>query len=99
MALRTGLKDAQGTEIACDFSMLQKAVFADYDADARAAYLWNDDPASPDCGLFYSYDSEQSLDEKLRYIRKKGLGGLILWESGGDSADHAMLRRIHAAWR
>ncbi len=72
---------------------------ADYDADARAAYLWNDDPASPDCGLFYSYDSEQSLDEKLRYIRKKGLGGLILWESGGDSADHAMLRRIHAAWK
>lgn len=35
MALRTGLKDAQGTEIACDFSMLQKAVFVDYDADGE----------------------------------------------------------------
>lgn len=33
LALHTGLKDAQDEEIVCDYSMLQKAVFADYDAD------------------------------------------------------------------
>ncbi len=35
MALRTGLKDAQGEEIRCDYSMLQKSAFADYDADGE----------------------------------------------------------------
>ena len=72
---------------------------AEYDADARAAYLWNDDPASPDDRVFYSYDSERSLEDKLTYIQEKGLGGLILWESGGDSADHEMLKRISDAFR
>ena len=31
--LRTGLKDKNGEEVRCDFSMLKKAVFADYDND------------------------------------------------------------------
>ena len=35
MALRTGLKDTQGEEIRCTFSLLQKSVFVDYDADGE----------------------------------------------------------------
>lgn len=35
MALRTGLQDAQGGEIRCDFSTLQKSAFVDYDADGE----------------------------------------------------------------
>ena len=33
MALRTGLKDEKGEEISCNYSMLQKTAFLDYDAD------------------------------------------------------------------
>ncbi|MBR5618624.1 MAG: hypothetical protein IKW76_02710 [Clostridia bacterium] len=35
MALRTGLQDASGEEVRCDFSMLQKSAFVDYDGDGE----------------------------------------------------------------
>lgn len=35
MALRCGVKDAQGEEIRCTISMLRKTVFADFDADGQ----------------------------------------------------------------
>ena len=56
-----------------------------YDGKADAAYLWNDDPASEYNQVFYTYESSQSLAAKLTYIRVHSLGGLIVWESGGDS--------------
>lgn len=58
-----------------------------YDEAAQAAYLWNDDPASPAYRYFYTYENEQSLDARLQYVRLHGLGGLIVWQSGGDSPD------------
>lgn len=64
---------------------------AGYDEAAQAAYLWNDDPASADCRLFLTYESSRSLDAKLRYIREKGLGGLIVWEAAGDGTGFPML--------
>ncbi len=57
------------------------------DEKAQAAYLWNDDPASPDYLTFYTYESAQSLEAKLRYIREHSLGGLIVWQIHGDSAE------------
>ena len=70
---------------------------AGYDEQARAAYLWNDDPASDSFLHFYSYESTRSLDAKLDYIFQHSLGGLIVWQSGGDdsSAGWPMLRRMH----
>ena len=70
-----------------------------YDEKAEAAYLWNDDPASPDYLTFHTYESARSLDPKLSYIRVHGLGGLIVWQSGGDSAgdDWPMITRMHSA--
>ena len=56
-----------------------------YDEKAEAAYLWNDDPDSPDYLSFYTYDSSRSLEAKLNYINERGLGGLIVWEVHGDS--------------
>ena len=35
MALKSGVQDSSGNEIRCDFSMLQKSVFADFDADGQ----------------------------------------------------------------
>ena len=59
---------------------------AGYDEAAEAAYLWNDDPSSSDYRRFLTYENARSLAAKLRYIREKGLGGLIVWQSGGDDA-------------
>ena len=72
---------------------------AGYDEKSQAAYLWNDDPASPSYRHFYSYESEASLDAKLQYIRVHSLGGLIVWQSGGDdaAAGFPMLTRIYHA--
>lgn len=57
-----------------------------YDEAAEAAYLWNDDPASKDYGACISYESARSLAAKMRYIKDNRLGGIIVWEVGGDDA-------------
>ncbi len=52
-----------------------------WDADAGAGYL-----SIPGLlgltGTFVSYDDENSLNAKAQYIKKKGLGGIILYELG-----------------
>ncbi|MBQ7183321.1 MAG: glycoside hydrolase family 18 protein [Clostridia bacterium] len=72
-----------------------------HDEKAGAAYLWNDDPASPDYLTFYTYESFFSLDMKLRYIRDNGLGGLIVWQAHGDAMDEdwPMITRMHEGLR
>ena len=71
-----------------------------YDEQKNAAWLWNDDPESPDCGRFYTYDSTASLQAKLDYINGQGLGGLIVWQVHGDSMDEdwPMITRMHSAF-
>jgi GH18 family chitinase len=53
-----------------------------YDETAQAAYLYNKDKKE-----YHTYDSERSLQAKLDYIDSEGLGGIIVWEATGDSAD------------
>ena len=74
---------------------------AGYDEKAEAAYLWNDDPSSGDYLAFYTYESARSLDAKLRYINEHSLGGLIVWQVHGDSADTdwPMITQMHDALR
>ena len=48
-----------------------------WDDDAKAPYLYNGD-------IWISYEDEQSLKEKMKYIRKKGLGGVMIWEYAHD---------------
>lgn len=57
---------------------------AGYDETAQAAYLWNDDPDSEMYGMVISYENERSLAAKLDYLKQNGLGGIIVWEVGGD---------------
>ncbi len=72
-----------------------------YDEKSQAAYLWNDDPASESERVFYTYENERSLDAKLQYINVHSLGGLIVWQSGGDdaAAGWPMITRMHRALR
>lgn len=68
-----------------------------YDEAAQAAYLWNDNPNSSHYGSFLSYESTRSLEAKLNYITDSQLGGIIVWQAGGDdaSADWPMISRMH----
>ncbi len=70
---------------------------AGYDEKKEAAWLWNDDPASPDCLTFYTYENTASLDAKLAYINEHGLGGLIVWQVHGDRMDEnwPMITQMH----
>ncbi len=70
-----------------------------YDQKAEAAYLWNDDPSSSDYLTFYTYESSVSLQAKLDYINSHTLGGLIVWQVHGDSAeaDWPMIAQMYEA--
>ena len=87
-ASATGLNeiyDLYAGEIA--FYRLQREQLADpaftrgWDPSARAPYLWN-----REVGTFVSYEDEQSLREKARFVRAYGLGGMMYWEHSQDPA-------------
>jgi chitinase len=50
-----------------------------WEPGARVPYLY--DSTS---GTWVSYDDPQSVAEKVRYAREKNLGGVFIWELGGD---------------
>jgi chitinase len=53
-----------------------------WDTLAQAAYLSIDaDGSSND--KFISYDDETTVRKKIEYVRRRGLGGVIIWELGG----------------
>ncbi|NWL87979.1 chitinase [Paenibacillus sp. 79R4] len=51
-----------------------------YDAQAKAAYLYNGD-------MFITYEDPQSLLEKVKYIQQHNLGGAMVWEYSQDAED------------
>ncbi len=72
---------------------------ADYrwDPVGNAAYLSVDQPGSAN-DVFVSYEDSRSIHDKFAYVRSHGLGGVIVWELGGDfrngasAADRNVLR-------
>jgi len=65
-----------------------------YDEKKGAAYLYNDDTASPYYKWFLSYENPLSLQEKLDYINEKNLAGIIVWENSQDTADHDLISQM-----
>jgi chitinase len=53
-----------------------------WDSIAKAAYIGIDRPGSEN-DEFISLDNEQTVASKADYVRKKGLGGVIVFELGG----------------
>lgn len=49
-----------------------------WDEEAKAPYLFNGSE-------FISYDDEESIAEKIKYVKEKGLGGIMYWEYKCDS--------------
>jgi len=48
-------------------------------------------------GTWVSYDDPESVAAKATYVRERGLGGVVIWELGGD--DGALMRAITASLR
>jgi chitinase len=53
-----------------------------WDTNAQSAYLSIDLPGSPN-DKFISYDDPTACRAKVAYVKRNGLGGLIIWELGG----------------
>jgi chitinase len=58
-----------------------------WEPTARVPFLY--DSTS---GTWVSYDDPQSVGEKVRYVREHRLGGVMIWELGGD--DGTLMRVI-----
>jgi chitinase len=48
-------------------------------------------------GTWVSYDDAESVAAKAVYVRQRGLGGVVIWELGGD--DGTLMRAITASLR
>jgi GH18 family chitinase len=64
-----------------------------WDAAAQAPYLWN-----AATGTFVTYEDEESLRLKSRYVLEKGLGGVMFWEYHADRSG-ALLDTLDATLR
>ena len=58
-----------------------------WEPNARVPWLY--DSTS---GTWISYDDPQSVAEKVKYVREHGLGGVVIWELGGD--DRSLMQAI-----
>lgn len=60
-----------------------------WDRQSKAPYLYNKTQK-----VFISYDDEKSTREKVRYVNKKQLAGLMFWEYFSDPKEY-LLKTIH----
>jgi chitinase len=67
-------------------SVVDKNGFSRYwDDRARAPYLFNADKK-----IFISYDDEQSVTEKCKYVKKHHLAGAMFWEYFSDRKEYLL---------
>ncbi|HTE28338.1 glycoside hydrolase family 18 protein [Flavitalea sp.] len=57
----------------------QRGFKAYWDKKAKAPYLFNDSTRQ-----FISYDNERSVKNKIKYVKKHKLGGVMFWEYSSD---------------
>jgi chitinase len=62
-----------------------------WDEEAQAAWLWNEEQRR-----LISYDDPQALQAKARFVRQRGLGGVMYWEQRQDP-DEQLLDVVRAA--
>ncbi|MDQ3082191.1 MAG: glycoside hydrolase family 18 protein [Gemmatimonadota bacterium] len=60
--------------------------------ESAARVPWLHDSTS---GTWVTYDDAQSVAEKVRYVRERGFGGVMIWELGGD--DGSLIQAISAS--
>lgn len=69
--------------------VLSDTSFADFwDTSAAARWLWNRHDS-----IFISYEDTESIRQKIDYLKRKGLGGVMFWEYT-DNPDGELLNSI-----
>jgi chitinase len=64
-----------------------------WDAVSQAPFIWN-----PLRRIFITYDDPESLRVKSRYVRERGLGGVMFWQYYSDPSG-ALLDALHRELR
>lgn len=54
-----------------------------WDDVGKVPYVWQGDKK-----VFLSFENEQSIDERVNYIKDKNLGGALIWVMNGDYGDN-----------
>ncbi|WP_128547875.1 glycoside hydrolase family 18 protein [Larkinella soli] len=68
-----------------DSLLTNPAFVRHWDKKAKAPYLFR-----PEQKFFISYDDEESVRHKCRYVKKNGLGGVMFWEYFSDPKDYLL---------
>ncbi len=63
----------------------QKGFTRYWDKHAKAPYLFNDEKK-----IFISYDDEESIKHKCKYIKKYHLAGMMFWEYSSDKKGYLL---------
>lgn len=63
-----------------------------FDEETKSPYVYHAEKK-----FFASFDDPQSLEEKMKYVKELGLGGMMFWSLNGDSDDGALLNAIDSA--
>jgi chitinase len=58
-----------------------------WDPVAEASWCYNGD-------IFWTYDTPESLKNKMEYIERTGLGGVMFWDLSGDTADGELIMAL-----
>jgi chitinase len=77
-----------------NFAVLQAKLAAggwvrSYDRTVQNAWLYN--PATRE---FWSYDDEATQRARAAFVKAKKLGGMMIWELGGDARNGALIQAI-----
>jgi chitinase len=63
-----------------------------WDSLSNASFLWNERDS-----IFITYESPESIQKKMQYIKEKGMGGVMFWEYHEDSDSRILLNAIDEA--
>lgn len=63
-----------------------------WDSLSNSSFLWNEKDS-----IFITYESPESIQKKIQYIKEKGMGGVMFWEYHEDSDSRVLLNAIHEA--
>ncbi|MBN2535212.1 MAG: chitinase [Spirochaetales bacterium] len=59
-----------------------------WDPVAQASWCFNGD-------IFWSYDTPGSLENKMKYVKDTGLGGVMFWELNGDTSEGELITTLY----
>ena len=70
-------------------SKLGNGVTYYWDDTCKAPYLYDSDNK-----YFVTYENEQSISEKTKYMRNNELAGVMIWELGEDDEDNTLMKAV-----